>query len=113
MPCMQAVILLPQTCWRRGNDHPQSTPFRSVNSHPLLRPIRRGVSKGAEDGYPKNARKTVLWVAHPQSVEGSGLAGPNETLESPWIPLAIWACPYLVDWLVEGLSLTRDEQLEE
>jgi hypothetical protein len=42
------------------------------------------VSKGVEDG-----RKVVSGVTPAQGVEGSGMPGPNETLESPWPPLAI------------------------
>jgi hypothetical protein len=66
----------------------------------LIRPIRRGVSKGVGDccrppalraGHPRNGRKAVSAVARLQSVEGSGMAGPEETLGSPWIPLAIRA----------------------
>jgi hypothetical protein len=46
------------------------------------------VSKGIEDGR----RMPTLWVSgvdHPQGIEGSGMAGPRVTLESPWPPLAI------------------------
>jgi hypothetical protein len=59
---------------------------------------RSGVSKAVEDsrsppalrvGHPEKGRKAVSWVACPQGVEGSGMAGPGETLESPWPPLAI------------------------
>jgi hypothetical protein len=64
-------------------------------------PVRRGVSKGVEDGrrplalwagHPRNSHKAVLGVVHPQGVEGSGMAGSGEILGSPWIPLAIGAC---------------------
>jgi hypothetical protein len=33
--------------------------------------------------------KAVSGVAHLQEVKGSGMAGPGETLGSPWPPLAI------------------------
>jgi hypothetical protein len=35
-----------------------------------------------------------LGVARPQGVEGLGMAGPGETLGSPWIPLPVraWFC---------------------
>jgi hypothetical protein len=64
------------------------------------RPVRRGVSKGVEDGrrppvlwagHPQNGRKAVLGVACPQGVEGMGMADLAETLGSPWIPLAVRA----------------------
>jgi hypothetical protein len=42
-------------------------------------------------GHPRNDHKTILGVARPQGVEGSGMAGPAETLGSLWIPLAIRA----------------------
>jgi hypothetical protein len=62
-------------------------------SRPAFRPEREGVSKGEEDGR----RPCALWlatpqtairpfggsVARPQGVEGSGMAGPDETLGSP------------------------------
>jgi hypothetical protein len=60
------------------------------------RPIWRGVSKGEEDGrrpptlwagYSRNGHNAVLGVARLQGVEGLGMAGPGETLGSPWIPL--------------------------
>jgi hypothetical protein len=62
------------------------------------RPVRRGVSKAVEEGcrlpalqagHPRNGRKAVLGVAHPQGIEGSGKGGSGKTLGSPWIPLAI------------------------
>jgi hypothetical protein len=64
------------------------------------RPVRRGVSKTVADGgrppglragHYRNGRKAVSGVAWPQGIEGSGMAGPGETLGSPWIPLAIQA----------------------
>jgi hypothetical protein len=69
--------------------------------HPASRLVRRGVSKGEEDGrrqpallagHHQNGCKAVSGVAHPQGVEGSSRAGPGETLGSPLIPLAIRAC---------------------
>jgi hypothetical protein len=63
---------------------------------------RNGVSKGIEDGrrpptlradHPLNSRKAVSGVAKLQSVEGYGMAGPNNTLGSPWPPLAIHDTP--------------------
>jgi hypothetical protein len=55
------------------------------------RPVRRGVSKGVEDGH----RPLALRVGHPQNgrkgVEGPGMAGPGETLGIPCIPLTIRA----------------------
>jgi hypothetical protein len=53
------------------------------------RPVRRGVSKGVEDGrrppvlragHLKNSCKAVSGVARSRGVEGSGMAGPGETL---------------------------------
>jgi hypothetical protein len=64
------------------------------------RPVRRRVSKRVEDGrrplalragHLRNDCKVVLGVARPQGVERLGMAGPGETLGSPWIPLAIRA----------------------
>jgi hypothetical protein len=45
--------------------------------------VWRGVSKGVEDGR----RAPALWAGHsgvalPQGMEGSGMAGPGETLGS-------------------------------
>jgi hypothetical protein len=66
------------------------------------RPVRRGVSNGVEDGrsppalracHPRNGRKAVSGVACPQGVKVLSMAGPGETLESPWIPFAIRTCP--------------------
>jgi hypothetical protein len=56
------------------------------------RHVRRGVSKGVEDGrrplalrvgHPRNGHKAVLGMARPQGVEGLGIADPYETLGSP------------------------------
>jgi hypothetical protein len=47
-------------------------------------------------GPPRNGHKAVLRVARPHGVEGSGMAGPGETLGNPWIPLAIRVCDQLV-----------------
>jgi hypothetical protein len=66
----------------------------------VVMPVRRGVSKGVEESrrppalwavHPRNGRKAFSGVARPQGLEGSGLAGPGETLGNPWIPLAIRA----------------------
>jgi hypothetical protein len=66
----------------------------------MVRPVRRGVPKGVSDGrrspalragHPRNGHKAVSGMAHPQPVEGLGMAGPGQTLGSPWIPLAIRA----------------------
>jgi hypothetical protein len=66
----------------------------------ITRPVRRGVSKGVEDGrrlpalqasYPRNDHKAVSRVACPQGIEQSRMAGLGETLKSPWIPLPIRA----------------------
>jgi hypothetical protein len=50
------------------------------------RPVRHGVSKGVEDG-----RIGRFGGRPPAGLEGSGRAGPVETLGSPWIPFAIRA----------------------
>jgi hypothetical protein len=68
---------------------------------PLTGPSGMGYPRGHRppalhhlwEGHPRNGRKTVLGVAGPQGVEGLGMAGPCETLKSPWIPLAILASP--------------------
>jgi hypothetical protein len=74
----------------------------------LPRPLRREVSKGVEDsrrlpalwgGPPRNSRQAVLGVARLQGIKwsgmvGPGMAGPGETLGSPWIPHAIGACVF-------------------
>jgi hypothetical protein len=57
------------------------------------RPVRRGVSKGKEDGRRPsalrakrpNGHKAVWGVARPQGIYGSGMAGPHETLGSPGV----------------------------
>jgi len=41
---------------------------------------------------PETAIRLFWGVAHPLDVEGSGIAGQDETLGSPWIPLPIQAC---------------------
>jgi hypothetical protein len=62
--------------------------------------VWHGVFKGVEDGrrlpalsagHPKNGCKVVSRAAHPQGIEGLGMAGPGETLRSLWIPLALQA----------------------
>jgi hypothetical protein len=66
-----------------------------------IRLVWHGVSKGVKDGcmpptlwagHPRNGHKAVSGLARPQGVQGLGMAGPGETLGSPWIPLTIWAC---------------------
>jgi hypothetical protein len=61
--------------------------------------VRHGVFKGVDDscrppvllvGHPRNVCKTVSGVARLRDVEGLGLAGPSDTLGSPWPPLTIW-----------------------
>jgi hypothetical protein len=47
------------------------------------RPVREGVSKGEEDGSRATPQTAVWEMARPQGVEGLGMAGPGETLESP------------------------------
>jgi hypothetical protein len=48
--------------------------------------VRRGVSKGVEDGHFKGGPPTAL------GIEKLGMAGPGETLGCPWPPLAIRPC---------------------
>jgi hypothetical protein len=59
---------------------------------PKCRPVQSEVSKGVGDGckplalragHPRNGHKAVSGVAHPQGIEGSGIAGPGATLGSP------------------------------
>jgi hypothetical protein len=59
------------------------------------------VSKGTE---------AVWGVARPQGVEGSGMAGPHETLESPWIPLPVraWVQVILLGVLSHPLPYAHD-----
>jgi hypothetical protein len=67
---------------------------------PGIRPLRRGVSKGVEDGHPRNGHNAILGGTHPhslvgwvpQGVEGAGMAGPGETLGSLWISLVMGIC---------------------
>jgi hypothetical protein len=67
-----------------------------VGLHGPCNGVRFGVSKGVEDDRRPPAlqvgRKAVSGMDHLQGVEGSGMAGPGETLESPWIPFAVRAC---------------------
>jgi hypothetical protein len=67
-------------------------------SSSLLMGVRRGVSKGVEDGgwkpalganHPRNGCKAVSGVARPHGIEGSQMAGPDKTLGSPWPPAAV------------------------
>jgi len=75
--------------------------FKS-NSYDWMRGIgvRRGVSKGVEDGcrppvlqedLPWNGPKAVSGKTPPQAVQWLGMSDPGETLGSPWPPLAIRA----------------------
>jgi hypothetical protein len=63
--------------------------------------VRRGVFKRVEygrrpptlwAGHPRNGHKAVSGVARLRVIEGSGMAGPGETLGSPWPSLAIHPC---------------------
>jgi hypothetical protein len=55
------------------------------------RPVRRGVSKVVEDS------------------QTPFMAGPGETLGSPWIPLAVRAClKVLWSWSSANVKLARD-----
>jgi hypothetical protein len=80
--------------------HQRKIPLKIFLKRAPSRPVRRGVSKGVEYGHrllalrvgqPRNGLKAVSGVARPQGVEGLRMAGPGETLGSPWIPLAIQA----------------------
>ena len=56
----------------------------------VSRPVRCGVSKGEEDGRrPPAHGQANPRSGRPQGVERSGMAGPGETLGSPWPPLPI------------------------
>jgi hypothetical protein len=84
-------------------------PFRKSNNSRFGSNLETGVGRRLEKqggngdkpagpygkGYPRGKKKkpTAVWgVARPQGVEGSGMAGPGETLRSPWIPLPVRAC---------------------
>jgi hypothetical protein len=88
-----------------------SSDFRHWFSLPRLHRLRnalfrfigvwRGVSKEVEDGQrppalqtgqPWNDPKAVLGVVRLQGIEGYGMAGPVETLGSPWPSRAIRPC---------------------
>jgi hypothetical protein len=62
--------------------------------------VRRGMSKGVEDGTPETA---VSGVAYPLGVEGKGLASLSETLRSPWPPIAIRLCLHRFRWQLVNL----------
>jgi hypothetical protein len=60
--------------------------------------VWRGVSKGVEDGVGRPpygqattevAIRLFQWWPTPQGIERLGMAGPGETLGSPWPPLDI------------------------
>jgi hypothetical protein len=62
--------------------------------------VRCGVSIGVEDGcrppaleagHPRNGCKAASGVAHPQSIEGTGMAGQGETFMVHGYPLP-YAC---------------------
>ena len=65
------------------------------------RPVRRGISKGVEDGRrPPCGWTTSETDVRPfriyrtgQDIDRLGMVGPGKTLESLWIPLAIRAFP--------------------
>jgi hypothetical protein len=63
--------------------------IRGGNAGPYGVGYPRGKKTAA--GRPPNSRKAVWGVARPQGVERLGLAGPGETLGSPWIPLPVRA----------------------
>jgi hypothetical protein len=56
---------------------------------------RRCRPPALQAGHPPNGLKAIWEVARPQGVEGSGMAGPGETLGSPWIPLPVRAWPFV------------------
>jgi hypothetical protein len=71
--------------------------------------VRHGVSKMVEDGRRGKAvsgvarrGKAVSGVARPQGVEGQFMAGPGETVGSPWPPLAILPCLWSAKCLLSG-----------
>jgi hypothetical protein len=81
------------------NNNPRTSFWQGIE-FVAIRSVQRGVSKGVEDGHrplallaghTRKGRKAVSGMAHPQGVEGLGMAGPGETLRSLWIPLAIRA----------------------
>jgi hypothetical protein len=69
-----------------------------VEEHLANISVRRGLSKGVEDGHrpPPGERATpktiVSGVARRQGIEGLGMVALGETLGSPWPPLAIRPC---------------------
>jgi hypothetical protein len=62
----------------------------------VIRSVRRGVSKGLEDGH----RPPAL-----QGVVGSGMAGSAETLGSPWIPFAIRGLDVIVSQMICDVTI--------
>jgi hypothetical protein len=70
------------------------------------------VSEAYGVGCPKGKKMaaghmTDSGVAHPQGLEGSGMAGQGETLGSPWPPLASCHTPMSVVDLVETHGTQR------
>jgi hypothetical protein len=65
--------------------------FQARMAWGFKRGTRRPRAARPASGNPRNGHKAVLGVACPQGVEGSGRAGPGETLGSPWTPIAIRA----------------------
>jgi hypothetical protein len=75
-----------------GPDHHQFSPLNESEKEfgcgtGMVVPGPYGL--GYPRGYPPNSDKAVLGVAHPQGVEGLGMAGPGGIVGSLWIPLAI------------------------
>jgi hypothetical protein len=70
--------------------------FPGFTSNPLHRGIRHGVSKGVED----SRRLYVLRAATPwREKETQGIVGPSNKLRSPWPPLALRPCRFLLQIL--------------
>jgi hypothetical protein len=59
-----------------------------------IKGVQYGVFKGVKDGPgpPPDSHKPVWALACLQGVDGSGMAGLDETLGSSWIPLPICLC---------------------
>jgi hypothetical protein len=66
--------------------------WRSCSWSRHQRRMACGVQKGKR--WPQ-ATRPVSGMARQQGVEGSGMAGPGDTLGSPWPPLAIRPCTTL------------------
>jgi hypothetical protein len=75
-----------------GHHHYPATLFGTGLTHKRTadsQVCNKGVPKGVKDGHPCNRHEAVPGMACPQGIEGSGMAGPGETLGSPLLPLAI------------------------